>query len=172
MALKTYGRWRWIGKTGIDFDRFAAANAGAGEKPLLAESEMGALLCFDMNNVRTCRRRTLGRGRRTKSADFRCYHRMTEPILWDFGSAARHHQQTCPWLGERSRPGIPLLRGGHCAGDGARGKRGAQNKSRTREGADCTRAAGDRVVEPPILFALQKEGSRLLTWQQLIPTRA
>jgi hypothetical protein len=31
--------------------------------------------------------------------------------LWDFGSAARHHQQNCPWLGERSRAGIGLLRG-------------------------------------------------------------
>ncbi len=34
-----------------------------------------------------------------------------EPILWDFGSAARHHQLNCPWLGERSRAGISLLRG-------------------------------------------------------------
>ena len=34
-----------------------------------------------------------------------------EPILWDFGSAARHHQLYCPWLGERSRPGISTLRG-------------------------------------------------------------
>jgi len=34
-----------------------------------------------------------------------------EPIMWDFGSAARHHQIYCPWLGERSRAGISTLRG-------------------------------------------------------------
>ena len=35
-----------------------------------------------------------------------------EPILWDFGSAARHHKLYCPWLGEeRSRAGISTLRG-------------------------------------------------------------
>ena len=33
-----------------------------------------------------------------------------EPILWDFGSAARHHQIYCDWMGERSRAGIPLMR--------------------------------------------------------------
>ena len=32
--------------------------------------------------------------------------------MWDFGSAARHHQLYCPWLGEeRSRAGISTLRG-------------------------------------------------------------
>src|SRR5829696_7154984 len=34
-----------------------------------------------------------------------------EPILWDFGSAAKHHRIYCDWMGERSRAGIPLMRG-------------------------------------------------------------
>ena len=35
-----------------------------------------------------------------------------EPIMWDFGSAARHHELYNPWLGEeRSRAGISTLRG-------------------------------------------------------------
>ena len=25
-----------------------------------------------------------------------------EPVLWDFGSAARHHQLYSPWLDERT----------------------------------------------------------------------
>ena len=32
-----------------------------------------------------------------------------EPIMWDFGSAARHHRIYCPWLGERSRAGMHLM---------------------------------------------------------------
>ena len=41
-----------------------------------------------------------------------------EPVLWDFGSAARHHQIYCPWLGERSRAGISTLRGATHPGSG------------------------------------------------------
>ena len=35
-----------------------------------------------------------------------------DPILWDFGSAARHHQLYCPWLPEASwRAWVPPMRG-------------------------------------------------------------
>ena len=35
-----------------------------------------------------------------------------DPILWDFGSAARHHQLYCPWLPESSwRAWVPPMRG-------------------------------------------------------------
>ena len=36
-----------------------------------------------------------------------------EPVVWDFGSAARHHQLYNPWLDgtKRARAGISTLRG-------------------------------------------------------------
>ena len=80
-------------------------------KHLLAESQLGALLCFDMNNIRYLTSTHIGTWAIDKLARFTLLPQNDEPILWDFGSAARHHQLYCPWLGERSRPGISTLRG-------------------------------------------------------------
>jgi hypothetical protein len=51
MALKTYGPMAVDWENRIDFDRLRRERL-ARAKALLAKSEMGALLCFDMNNIR------------------------------------------------------------------------------------------------------------------------
>src|SRR5260221_4006720 len=78
-----------------------------------------------------------------------------EPILWDFGSAAKHHQLHCPWLGERSRAGIPLLRGAMSpemgrAGDVAKKIRVALDKRGLHD-----EPLGIDIVEPTTLVAPQ-----------------
>jgi len=110
MALKTYGPMAVDWEQRIDFDRLRRERL-ARAKALLAKSEMGALLCFDMNNVRYLTATHIGTWAQDKISRFTLLPQNDEPILWDFGSAARHHQLNCPWLGERSRPGISLLRG-------------------------------------------------------------
>src|SRR5579871_2242685 len=94
----------------IDLDRLRRERL-ARVKSMLQKSEMGALLCFDMNNVRYLTATHIGTWAQDKISPFTLLPQNDEPILWDFGSAARHHQQNCPWLGDRSRAGIPLLRG-------------------------------------------------------------
>src|SRR5580704_18053543 len=101
----------------IDFDRLRRERLRR-VKDLLAKSEMGAILCFDMNNVRYITSTHIGTWAQDKISRFTLLPQnggsdsaMGEPILWDFGSAAKHHQLNCPWLGERSRAGISLLRG-------------------------------------------------------------
>ena len=64
-----------------------------------------------MNNVRYITATHIGTWAQDKVSRFTLLPQNDEPILWDFGSAARHHQQNCPWLGERSRAGIPSMRG-------------------------------------------------------------
>src|SRR3954447_15877957 len=151
----------------IDFDRLRRERL-ARIKALLATSELGALLCFDMNNVRYITATHIGTGAQDKISRFTLLPQNDEPILWDFGSAAKHHQLNCPWLGERSRPGISLLRGAMSpemgrAEDVARKirveleLRGLQNEP-----------VGVDVIEIPILFALQNEGIRILDGQQLL----
>ena len=72
---------------------------------------MGALLCFDMNNVRYLTSTHIGTWAQDKANRFTLLPQNDEPILWDFGSAAKHHQQNCPWLDGRSLSGISMLRG-------------------------------------------------------------
>src|SRR6204780_3365670 len=167
MALKTYGTMAVDWEQRIDMDRLRRERL-ARVKAMLAKSEMGALLCFDMNNVRYITATHIGSGAAEKISRFTLLPQNDEPILWDFGSAAKHHQLNCPWLGERSRPGISLLRGAMSpemgrAEDVARKikveleMRGLQNEP-----------LGIDVVEPPILFALMREGISVVDGQQIM----
>src|SRR6267378_3862657 len=117
MALPTYGSMAVDWEQRVDFDRLRRERL-ARAKALLAKSEMGALLCFDMNNVRYLTATHIGTWAQDKMSRFSLLPQNDEPILWDFGSAAKHHQLHCPWLGERSRAGIPLLREGITVVDG------------------------------------------------------
>src|SRR5487761_2447938 len=110
MGLKTYGTMAVDWENRVDFERLRRERL-ARAKALLQKSEMGALLCFDMNNVRYITATHIGSWAQDKNNRFTLLPQNDEPILWDFGSAARHHQLHCPWLGERSRPGISMLRG-------------------------------------------------------------
>ncbi|HVQ58746.1 MAG TPA: Xaa-Pro peptidase family protein [Solirubrobacterales bacterium] len=95
----------------IDFaklrsDRLARAQAA------LAESDLGALLLFDPNNIRYVTSTHIGEWARDKNARFVLLPRNGDPVLWDFGSAARHHQMYAPWLPpENFRGGVTPMRG-------------------------------------------------------------
>src|SRR3982750_1965935 len=94
----------------IYFDRLRRERL-ARIKALLKKSEMGSVLCFDMNNVRYITATHIGTWAQDKIRRFTLLPQKAEPTLWAFGSAARHHALNCDWLGERSRAGIPLMRG-------------------------------------------------------------
>jgi Xaa-Pro aminopeptidase len=78
----------------------------------LKESDLGAVLLFDQNNIRYVTSTHIGEWARDKSARCVLLPRTGAPILWDFGSAARHHQLYAPWLPETSwRAGVTSMRG-------------------------------------------------------------
>jgi hypothetical protein len=110
MGLPTYGTMGVDWEERVNFDRLRHDRL-ARVAAALAGSELGALLCFDMYNIRYVTSTTIGEWARDKLSRFTLLPRGDLPIMWDFGSAARHHQLYCPWLGERSRAGISLLRG-------------------------------------------------------------
>src|ERR1039457_5185721 len=79
---------------------------------LLAASELGALLGFGMTTIRYVTATHIGTWANDKLNRFCLLPQDDQPIMWDFGSAARHHQLYNPWLGDgRSRAGISTLRG-------------------------------------------------------------
>src|ERR1700686_2399042 len=110
MGLKTYGTMAVDWENRVDFDRLRRERL-ARAKTLLKKSEMGALLCFDMNNVRYITATHIGPWSQDNSKRFTLLPQNDEPILWDFGSKNKHHHQHGPWLGDLSRAGIALLRG-------------------------------------------------------------
>src|SRR5919204_4194594 len=79
----------------------------------LEASNLGALLLFDMNNIRYVTSTHIGEWARDKMSRYALLPRGGDPILWDFGSAAKNHRLYAPWLPESSwRAGVARLRGG------------------------------------------------------------
>ena len=167
MALPTHGTMAVDWEQRIDFDRLRRERLQRA-KDLLAKSRMGALLCFDMNNVRYITATHIGTWAQDKANRFTLLPQNDEPILWDFGSAARHHQLHCPWLGERSRPGISMLRGAMTPEMGR--AEDVANKifvELKMRGLD-REPVGIDIIEPPVLFALQKLGIDVVDGQALM----
>jgi Xaa-Pro aminopeptidase len=78
----------------------------------LQDSDLGSLLLFDPNNIRYVTSTHIGEWARDKNARFALLPRDGDPMLWDFGSAARHHQIYAPWLpAENFRGGVSPMRG-------------------------------------------------------------
>jgi Xaa-Pro aminopeptidase len=167
VAIRTYGTMAVDWEQRIDFDRLRRERL-ARVKDLLEKSEMGSVLCFDMNNVRYITATHIGTWAQDKISRFTLLPQKDEPILWDFGSAARHHQQNCPWLGERSRAGIPLMRGAMTPEMGRAEDVAKKIRVELEKRGLHKEPVGVDVVEPPVLFALQKEGLTIVDGQQLM----
>lgn len=168
MAIKTYGTMAVDWEQRIDFDRLRRERLDRAKK-LLKQSEMGALLCFDMNNVRYLTATHIGTWAQDKVNRFTLLPQDDEPILWDFGSAARHHQLYAPWLGEkRSRPGISLLRGAMSPEMGRAEDVANKIWIELKERGLEKEPLGVDIAEVPILFALQNKGLKVVDGQQLM----
>jgi Xaa-Pro aminopeptidase len=136
---------------------------------LLAESELGALLCFDMANIRYITATHIGTWAQDKLNRFCLLPQDDEPIMWDFGSAARHHDLYNPWLGEgRSRAGISTMRGAMSPESGRAENVAAKIRVELERRGLLGEPVGVDAIEPPVLFALQREGITVVDGQQLM----
>ena len=135
----------------------------------LANSGLGALLCFDQHNIRYTTSTVIGEWARDKLTRYSLLTGNGDPYIWDFGSAAKHHRLYAPWLHED-----------HCRA-GLLGMRGAVGsdlilfREAAREIKDILQAEGVAdmpvgidVVEPPMLFELQKLAIDVRDGQQVM----
>src|SRR6184192_4106076 len=168
MTIKTYGLMGVDWEERVNFERLRSERL-ARIKKLLKESELGALLCFDMNNIRYVTSTHIGTWAMDKLVRFCLLPQNDDPIMWDFGSAARHHQMYCPWLGEgRSRAGISLLRGAMSPESGRAEDVARKIRVELEARGLLHEPLGVDMVELPVLFALQKEGIKVVDGQQLM----
>ena len=167
MGLKTFGLMAvdWEGRVNVERLRQDRLNR---IKAALKKSELGALLCFDMNNIRYITATHIGTWAMDKLVRFSLLAQDDEPILWDFGSAARHHQIYCPWLGERSRAGISTLRGATHPGSALAEDVAKKIKLELENRGLHNEPVGVDVIEMPVLFALQAQGIKVVDGQQLM----
>jgi Xaa-Pro aminopeptidase len=168
MALRTFGQMQVDWEERVNMDRLRRERL-ARAKDQLSKSEVGALLCFDMNNIRYITSTHIGTWAQDKLVRFCLLPQNDEPIMWDFGSAARHHSMFCPWLGEgRSRAGISTLRGAMAPEMGRAEDVARKIRIELEERNLLREPLAVDVVELPVLFALQKEGITIVDGQQIL----
>jgi len=167
MGLKTFGLMGVDWEERVNLERLRQERLKR-IKAALKKSEMGALLCFDMNNIRYITATHIGTWAMDKLVRFSLLPQDDEPIMWDFGSAARHHQIYCPWLAERSRAGISTLRGATHPGSGLAEDVARKIKLELEKRKLHNEPVGVDVIELPVLFALQAQGIKVVDGQQLM----
>lgn len=144
----------------IDFERLRRDRL-ASAKRKLEESDLGALLLFDPNNIRYVTSTHIGEWARDKNARYVLLPRNGDPILWDFGSAARHHQLYAPWLpAESFRAGVTPMRGAMPDETGIPGALGARIAEELRQRGLEGEQVGIDMTDMVALHALHRAGVR------------
>jgi Xaa-Pro aminopeptidase len=165
MTLKAFGTMGVDWEKRVDFDRLRTERLARAKRGL-AESELGALLCFDMANIRYITATHIGTWAMDKLIRFCLLPQGDEPIMWDFGSAARHHKLYNPWLGEeRSRAGISTLRG---SVEGRAEAVAEKIRVELEQRGLLGEPLGVDVVELPVLRALEQAGITVVDCQALM----
>ncbi|MEP7207006.1 MAG: M24 family metallopeptidase [Casimicrobiaceae bacterium] len=152
----------------IDFRRLHDYRL-ARTRAALAESELGALLCFDQHNIRYTTSTVIGEWARDKLTRYSLLTGNGDPYIWDFGSAARHHRLHAPWLHhDHCRAGLLGLRGA-VGGDYELFRNAAREiKSLLDAEGVGKMPLGVDVVEPPMMLELQKLGIDVRDGQQVM----
>ncbi len=178
MALKSFGLNAVDWEKRVDFDRLRTERL-ARLRAELERSELGALLSFDFHNIRYMTSTHIGTWAMDKLIRFALLPRGGEPVVWDFGSAAKHHVLYNPWLdhgsGARdgvppehgSRPGISTLRGAFPPAAGRAEEVAAAIRRELDKYGLSNEPVGIDLVEMPILAALGNLGVRLVDGQQV-----
>jgi Xaa-Pro dipeptidase len=135
----------------------------------LRGSECGAFLLFDFYNIRYTTQTWIGGALGDKMTRYALLTRDGEPMLWDFGSAARHHQLYSPWLEpENCRAGMLGLRGAIAPGAGLMESAVTQIKGLLTDAGMADAPIAVDIVEPPFLFEMQRQGLHVVDAQQLM----
>jgi Xaa-Pro aminopeptidase len=181
MAIRTFGPNAVDWEQRVDLDRLRTERL-ARASAALERSSLGALLSFDFANIRYLTSTHIGTWAMDKLIRFALLTRGDQPIIWDFGSAARHHQIYNPWLDYRSaqeradgsvprtsgaRAGISTLRGAFHPDAGIAAEVARKIAVELRERGLAGEPVGIDIVEMPILAALRAEGIEVVDGQQV-----
>jgi Xaa-Pro dipeptidase len=152
----------------VDFRRMHRYRLGRATQAL-ENSELGALLCLDVNNIRYLTSTKIGEWERDKLCRFAMLPRGGDPILWDFGSAAVHHRMFVPWLKpENCKAGLLGMRGTIPPAFGLMKHHAEEIASILREAGVADMPIGVDLIEPPMMFELQKAGLKIVDGQQVM----
>jgi Xaa-Pro dipeptidase len=174
MGIRTYGPNAVDWEERVDLDRLRTQRLER-LKASLDRSELGALLSFDFHNIRYMTSTHIGTWAMDKLIRFALLPRGADPVVWDFGSAARHHQLYNPWLDGRpdapeqgrARAGISTLRGAFNPDAGIADGVAAKIRRELERHGLAGQPVGVDLAELPVLAALEAAGLQVVDGQQV-----
>jgi Xaa-Pro aminopeptidase len=150
----------------VDFSRLREYRLARAKESLEA-SGCGAFLLFDFYNIRYTTQTWIGGALGDKMTRYALLTRGGEPMLWDFGSAARHHRLYSPWLApENCHAGMLGLRGAIAPTAGLMESAVRQIKGLLEDAGVAHEPVGVDIVEPAFLFEMQRQGLTVVDCQQ------
>ena len=150
----------------VNFPRLHRYRLGRTQQAL-RNSDLGSLLTFDNNNIRYITSTAIGEWARDKMCRFALLPGDGDPHLWDFCSAAAHHRIYAPWLKPSCcHAGMVGLRGTVSPESGLMKRAALEIKAVLEENGLANMPVGVDLVEPPMLFELQKVGLDIRDGQQ------
>jgi Xaa-Pro dipeptidase len=133
----------------------------------LEASECGAFLLFDFYNIRYTTHTWIGGALGDKMIRYALLTRDRDPVLWDFGSAVKHHKLYSRWVPEENyRAGFLGFRGAVAPTVGLMEAAVAEIRSLLTEAGVADQPVGVDIVEPPFLFEMQRQGLTVVDAQQ------
>jgi len=152
----------------VDFDRLRSYRLARAREALLA-SDLAAVLLFDFYNIRYVSGTWVGGALGDKMTRYCLLTRTGEPIVWDFGSAARHHKLFAPWLEpDNCRAGMLGLRGAIAPQAGLFESAVKEVVGILADEGLTGQPIGIDIIELPFLFEMQKAGVDIRDAQQLM----
>lgn len=173
-------QWRWnraipaFGHSSVDFERRVDHDRLRGyrlarARQALQNSPCGALLLFDVNNIRYVSGTKIGEWERDKLCRFALLAGDGDPIVWDFGSAAVHHRLYCDWLKpEDCRAGMLGMRGTVPPSVGLMKNHAREIASLLKEAGVADLPVGVDLAETAMFFELQAAGITVVDGQQIM----
>jgi Xaa-Pro aminopeptidase len=157
-AIPSHGHMSVDFERRIDFDRLRHYRL-ARARQALKNSPCGALLLFDVNNIRYVSGTKIGEWERDKLCRFALLAGDGEPIVWDFGSAAVHHRINCDWLlPDNCKAGMLGMRGTVPPAVGLMKAHAEEVMSLLRAAGVADMPVGVDIAETAMFFELQKAG--------------
>jgi Xaa-Pro aminopeptidase len=180
MGTSTFGTNVVDWEARVDVDRLRRERL-AKLRAELDRSEVGALLTFDFHNIRYMTATHIGTWAMDKMIRFALLPRGGEPVLWDFGSAAKHHELFAPWLDYRTgddiagpakgtsgaRAGISVLRGAFHPNSGIAENLAQKIYEELERYGLQNEPIGVDLIEIPVLKALEARGIEVVDGQQI-----
>jgi len=152
----------------VDFARLRDYRVGRA-KAALESSECGAFLLFDFYNIRYTTQTWIGGALGDKMIRYALLVRGKDPVLWDFGSAVKHHKKYSQWVpDENYRPGFLGFRGAVSPTVGLMAEAVTEIKGLLTDAGVADQPVGVDIVEPPFFFEMQRQGLTVVDAQQLM----